>query len=174
MSVGVRAVAAIMGLALLGGCELILDFSPLADGGSVSVDAAPVDAAACSEVYEPNGSIEMAYAVEPGTFQAAVCQGDQDFYSFTVDGTEDLDIVLTFEAGANDLDLELYKPAVDTEPAMRIEISSDGDGDEHIVRSANDGERLIAGTYVMRVYGRTDTAENAYEITWTKGILPAP
>jgi hypothetical protein len=174
MSVGVSAVAAIMGLALLGGCELILDFSPLGDAASGQSDAGAVDAASCSNAYEPNGSIEMASAIEAGPLDAASCPApDEDFYSFAVDGTEDVEILVTFEAGEDDLDLELYKPASESEPAVRLEISSDGDGDERIVRSAAEVDRLVAGTYIIRVFGRTETVENAYQLRLTKGVLPA-
>ena len=174
MSVGALAGAGLAGLALLAGCQLVLDFSAdleaQTDAGAPDAGAAP-DAASLCDKFEPNESLEQTIDVEPGAFQGSICPaGDQDFYSFTLDGTQDLEIILTFAAGANDLELELY----DQLSGARLTLSTGGDGDEQIVHSAAQGNRLVAATYVMRVYGRTPTVGNDYQLMWRRGPLAAP
>lgn len=171
MSVGARAAAGLAGLAFLAGCQLVLDFSaeveaPVADAG-VPPDAAPPDAAvSLCDAFEPNETSDASSAIEPGTFAASVCgDGDQDYFSFTLDGSEDVDILLTFEAGSNDLELELYTQG----SGVALVLSTGSDGDEQIRRAQKN--RLPAGTYLIRVFGRLPGVENEYRLTLQRGII---
>lgn len=170
MAVGVRAGAAIAGLAFLTGCQLILDFSPIADGGGgdgSAIDGGGPDAETACGVLEPNESLGTPALADPGTFVAAICPaGDQDFYGFDLSGSEDLVIELTFEAGVNDLELELY----DATSGDVLTLSTGGDGDEKIEHSAANSNRLGAGTYAMRVFGRDLQVQNEYQLMWRRGF----
>lgn len=178
MSVAVRAGAGFAGLALLAGCQLVLDFSPLADGAppdATAVDAGPDPAQFCDDLESTDGTpnnntITLAYDLEPGTYQAAICPPDDDFYSITMDGNQDLNILLTFQAGADDLELELYHALSE----MKLVVSTGTDGDEQIERTFAAGNRLTAGTYVIRVFGRDGEVENDYSLVWARGPLPSP
>ena len=174
MAGAVYAGAGLAGLALLAGCQLVLDFSPRDAGGGPTADApAPPDSGASDAVdlcgqLEPNELLAEALAVEPGTFQAAICPaGDIDFYRFDLDGEQDLAIDVTFEAGANDLELEL----IDADTGGVLTISTGVDGNERIERSPAVTGRLPAGTYAVRVFGRDSTVQNNYEVVLTVGSL---
>jgi hypothetical protein len=170
MAGGVVAGAGLAALAFLAGCQLVLDFSPITDIGS-EVDAAPLDgstpdAADLCALFEPNDDLTTAAMVDPGTFQASICEGgDSDFYGFALDGTQDLIVDLTFVAGPNDLELELYN--ADTTEVLVL--STGGDGDEKIERSAAQSNRLVGGSYAIRVFGRDGAAVNDYQVTWVRG-----
>jgi hypothetical protein len=175
MSVAVRAGAGLAGLAFLAGCQLVLDFSPLTDGGvpDGGVPDAGADAADFCPDFEPNELLQEAQELDvPGPFRAAICPRsgtpDEDFYSITMDGNQDLNILLTFEAGDNDLELELYHQL----SGMKLVVSTGTDGDEQIARTFAAGNRLTAGTYAIRVFGRSATVANEYELTWARGPLP--
>ena len=176
MSVGARAGAGLAGLAFLAGCQLVLDFSseverPVPDA-SVA-DAAPLPDAAESlcDALEPNETSDASMPIDTGTFAAAICgAGDQDYYSFTLDGSQDLDILVTFEAGSNDLELELYAEG----SGVALVLSTGSDGDEQIQRTLAQENRLLAGTYVIRVFGRINGAENDYQLTLQRGVIASP
>ena len=143
-----------LGLALLvGGCQLVLDFSPLADGG---VNAGPT----LCDALEPNDTADAALATDPGTVSASVCPGgDLDYYGFTVNGNQDVSLNLTFTASqANDLELQLVNVAT----GKVLTLSTGLTGEEKIVQSADLQSRLAAGTYAAEVFGRTDTAQSDY------------
>lgn len=176
MSVGARAAAGLAGLAFLAGCQLVLDFSseveaPVADA-SVQPDAAAPDAAVSPcDAFEPNETSDAPRAIEPGTFAASICGGsDQDYFSFTVDGSQDVDILLTFEAGSNDLELELYTEG----SGVALVLSTGSDGDEQIQRALAQENRLAAGTYIIRVFGRVPGVENSYQLTLQRGVIAGP
>lgn len=141
--------------ALLGGCQLVLDFSPLADGGA---DAGPT----LCDALEPNDSADAALAQDPGTIAASVCpSGDLDYYGFTADGNQDVTLDLTFTASqANDLELEL----VDVATGKVLTLSTGLGGEEKIVQSQDLQSRLPAGTYAALVFGRTDSAQSDYSL----------
>lgn len=174
MSVGARAGAGLAGLAFLVGCQLVLDFSseierPVPDASIP--DAGVSDAASLCGALEPNDAVDAPMPVEPGTFAASICDGgDQDYYSFTLDGSQDVDILLTFEAGANDLELELYSQS----SGVRLTVSTGSDGDEQIQHSTAQANRLAAGTYIMRVFGRVAAVENDYQVTLQRGDITSP
>lgn len=166
--------AGLAGLALLAGCQLVLDFSPRDDGGATPADASGAadsgvaDAVDLCGTLEPNDLLAEAQAVEPGTFQAAVCPaGDIDFYSFTLDGMQDLAVDVTFVAGPDDLELEL----LDADTGGLLTISTGVDGNERIERSPTVTGRLPEGTYAVRVFGRDSTVQNDYEVVLTRGSL---
>lgn len=173
MSVGARAGAGLAGLAFLAGCQLVLDFStevePRVPDASVPADAAPADAAVSPcDTLEPNETSAAAAPIEPGTFAASICAaGDQDYYSFAVDGSQDVDILVTFEAGSNDLELELYAEG----SGVALVLSTGSDGDEQIQRVAAQENRLAAGTYAIRVFGRLAGAQNDYQLTLQRGVV---
>jgi len=67
----------------------------------------------CEEdAAEDNDSDAEAHALGPGTFDGAVCDGDDDFFAVTGDG-RDLVVTLSFDHSAGDLDLELRSEAGD-------------------------------------------------------------
>ena len=87
------------------GCQLLLDFSPLADGGppdGVGATRGDADARSCAPRLEPNDSLgEAAGGRAAAAFGAAICPARRhDFYGFTLDGSQDLVLELTFAAGA--------------------------------------------------------------------------
>jgi hypothetical protein len=169
MAVGVRAGAGLAGLALLTGCQLVLDFSPLRGANpDAGAPDGPVGPTSC-DVLEPNDSLAEAQPIDTGTlqmFQASICpSGDSDFYRFTLDGAQDLSVLVTFASGANDLELELYNVTND----IPLVLSTGEDGDEQIVQ-AQDG-RLPVGDYAVRVFGRSNAVVNDYQLTWTRGTL---
>jgi hypothetical protein len=174
MSVGARAGAGLAGLALLAGCQLVLDFSSEVERPAPDAsipDAGPPDAASLCGALEPNDTVSSPAPVEPGTFAASICAaGDEDFYSFTLDGDQDVDIVLTFEAGANDLELELYSQA----SGIRLTFSTGTDGDEQIRHSDGQGNQLAVGTYIVRVFGADAAVVNDYQIVLERGPIASP
>ena len=176
MSVGARAGAGLAGLAFLAGCQLVLDFSseiqePVPDA-STPADAAPPDAAqSLCDALEPNDTSDAPMAIESGTFAASICAaGDQDYYSFTLDGAQDVDILVTFEAGSNDLDLELYLEG----SGVALILATGSDGDEQIQRTEAQENQLDAGTYIIRVFGRLSGAQNDYQLTLQRGVITSP
>jgi hypothetical protein len=165
--------AGIAGLALLAGCQLLVDFAPLADGGapadsgSEPIDAAVADAGGACDELEPNGSQGEAPEIEPGSFQVAICPaGDVDFYGFGLDGKQDLIVEVTFEAGADDIEMELLDAEGDV-----VTISTGVDGDERIERSPQVTGRLPAGSYAVRVFGREAAVQNDYQLVLMRGQL---
>ena len=173
MSVGARAWAGLAGLAFLAGCQLVLDFSSEVErqppDASIQ-DAGITDAASLCGALEPNDDLASPMPIEPGTFAASICEaGDVDFYSFTLDGEQDVDIVLTFEPGADDLELELYSQS----SGIRLTVSTGSDGDEQIKHSAGQGNRLDVGTYVVRVFGRESIVANDYQLQLERGPTAA-
>jgi len=158
-----RALVAFAWIALAvasSGCQLLLDFSELSDGGPSGDGSVPADASALCAANEPNDAFEMATAVTSGALGAVCGDGDRDFYSFTVDGSQDLEAVVTFTAGAEtDLELNL----VDATGTV-LTVSTGLDGDERIQQSAALGNRLAAGDYAVEVFGRSAAVSNEYEL----------
>jgi hypothetical protein len=158
-----RGVALLLAGLAMGGCSLILDFSgSIHDAGPVDGNPA-ADASARCGTDEPNDALAMAVAIEAGPRDAAVCPaGDHDFYGFSLDGTQDLAVDLTFagESGARDLELQLY----DVASAMVLTLSTGLDDDEHIEQSGAQGNRLPAGSYAIEIFGRDDQVENDYHL----------
>lgn len=167
--------AGIAGLALCAGCQLVLDFAPLADAsppdsGPLVTDSAPPDATVdpCDQL-EPNDRLDDGSPIGPGALAAAICPaGDVDYFRFDLDGEQDMAVDLTFEAGPSDLELELYE----AETASLITISTGLDANERIEYSEEVSGRLPAGTYGVRVFARDAEAQNDYDLTLTIGALP--
>jgi hypothetical protein len=162
------------GLALLAGCQLVLDFAPLDDAGppdsGTPSDSGAPDAADLCDQLEPSDTLEGGFMLDPGTYQASICPaGDNDYYRFALDGSQDLAVDLTFEAGPNDLELELY----DVNTSMLITLSTGFDGDERIERSLAVSGRLPAGSYAVRVFGRDGTIQNDYQLGLAIGAQAA-
>jgi Bacterial pre-peptidase C-terminal domain len=174
MAGDVRAGAGLAGLAFLAGCQLILDFPALEEAGPAdasTVDGGAPDAQDLCGFLEPNNLLEEAGSILPGTFRAAVCPaGDVDFYQFTLDGAEDLVVEVFFQAGANDLELEL----LDATSGEVLTVSTGGDGDEKIERSQAQFNRLEEGTYALRIFGRDAEVQNDYDVMWRRGPAAPP
>lgn len=168
------------GAALVGltACSLLLDFSvPGGDGGS-SIDAAAgdggpttdavpsVDAADYCPTFEPNDTRDTATPLAPGTYDnVAVCPGgDNDFYAFALDGSQDMVIEITFQnqGGMGDLEMQLFNEA-GTVVAQSMGFSNS----ERIERSEAQGGRLPAATYTARIYGFNALIQNDYVMTLT-------
>ena len=161
-----RALVALAWFALAlasSGCQLLLDFSELSDGGPREDGSVPADASALCAANEPNDAFDMATAVTTGAIGAVCGAGDRDFYGFTVDGNQDLEVVVTFTAGA-DTDLELN--LVDSTGAV-VTVSTGLDADERIEQSMALGNRLAAGDYAAEIFGRTESVANEYELIVT-------
>jgi hypothetical protein len=163
------------GLALLASCQLVLDFAPLDDAGPPDSggpsDSAVADAMSLCDQLEPNDALADGFMLDPGTYQASICPaGDNDYFRFSLDGSQDLAVDLTFQAGVNDLELELY----DVNTSAAITLSTGLDGDERIERSLAVSGRLPAGDYAVRVFGRDETIQNDYEINLAIGTPAAP
>jgi hypothetical protein len=161
-----RALLALAWIAFAGaasGCQLLLDFSELADGGPSDDGAPPGDASPLCENDEPHDSFDMAAAVTTGALGAVCGGGDLDFYKFTVDGNQDVTMVVNFTAGeSTDLELSLVDSA-----GTVLTVSTGLDGDERIEQSAALGNRLAAGDYAAEIYGRTPAVSNEYEFILT-------
>jgi hypothetical protein len=169
--------AGIAGLALCAGCQLVLDFAPLADAAPPDADIVVADAPLPDamvdpcEQFEPNDRLDDGVAIAPGALQAAICgDEDSDYFLFDLDGKQDMSVDLTFEAGDNDLELQLYENTNGT----LLEISTGMDGDERIEHSEEVSGRLPAGNYGVRVFGRVPEAQNGYELTLTVGLFEEP
>ncbi len=173
MAVGVRAGAAIAGLAFLAGCQLVLDFSPIEDGGGgTQTDSGVIDAFDPCGVHEPNNDLANAAPIDVGTFQAGICPaGDDDYYGFMLDGTQELVIVMMFQSAPGDLDISLY----DATTTAVLQVSMSIQPVDRIEFSLALGNRLPAGAYAARVFGHDPSVENAYQLTLTHGgTLPPP
>lgn len=156
------SLASLPAIVLLGGCSLILDFSPSDDATPVEYDAAgpPVR---CTE-GEPNEDFAQAVTATD-SIEAAICEaGDLDFWSFEVDGAMDVVATATFTAGGDPSDTDLEMQLVDSTGAV-LTVSTGVDGDERIEQSAALSNRLLAGTYAAVVLGRDGTGENDYDLT---------
>jgi len=158
--------ASLLGLA---GCSLILDFGgDLIDGGpSDDSGSPPSDAADYCDAFEMNNTQATATPIEAGSFTAAICpKGDRDFYSFSVNGSQDVLIEITFDnmGGLGDLDMLLY-----SETGAELMPKGNGFGNsETIERSATSTEgRLPAGNYAVQVFAFDNQRENNYDFTLT-------
>ncbi len=146
----------------LSGCSLILDFGgDITDAGPGGDDAAVGDGGSLCDFLEPNDNIRTAMAIDPGTFQAEICpDGDRDWYSFSVNGAQDMTVQISFDAmaGLGDLDMLLF---LDTGDSTGVELDPKGNGFgdvERIERTetstvcTNQGWcRLPAGNYAVKV-----------------------
>jgi hypothetical protein len=142
-----------------GGCSLILDFAPGADGGPGDDAGSDGGAAVHCTVGEPNDEVDAAGALD-GSIDAANCAEGPDYWSFEVGEGQDLEVLLTFTAGASDLEMQLLSMAGEV-----LTISTGTDGDEQIDQSLALGNQLEAGTYVIAVLGRETSAMNDYHLT---------
>jgi hypothetical protein len=176
------SLAAVVGMA---GCSLLLDFDVPRDGGASETDAAgggdgggpidaggvAIDAADYCPTFEPNDTRESATPLAPGLYDnVAVCPGaDNDFYSFALDGAQDLIVLITFEndGGQGDLEMQLFNDA-GTVVAQSMGFSDS----ERIERSEAQGGRLPAGTYTARIYGFNALIQNDYVLELTVTPLP--
>lgn len=145
------------------GCQLLLDFSELSDGGPTGDGGPPGDASALCATGEPNDSFEMAGAVTTGALGAICGSGDRDFYSFSLADNQDVVLVVNFTAGAeSDLELDLVDSG-----GVVLTRSTGLDSDERIEQSAALGNQLPAGDYAADIHGRTDAVSNEYELIVT-------
>jgi hypothetical protein len=149
-----RALLATALLALAPGCQLVLDFAPLADAGR--------DTSALCGVSEPNDDMSAGAALAFDTeVEGAICaDGDLDYYLFSVDGTQDVVAYLTFASGDQDLEMKLWSVG----NAAVVTVSTGQDGDERIEQSMDLGNRLAAGDYAVEVLGRSDATFNGYQL----------
>jgi len=174
MSLAKRAGAGLAVLVFAGGCSLVLDFSELETTVDATPPDAPVaDAALQCPASEPNDDLATAQPIVFGVTEAAICGDNDDFYAFMTNGTDEIFIALTYSTAAiaNDLDLELYSQAGEL-----LNVASGIEGRELVARTATQGGGiLVAGTYVIRVYGRSGStaANNDYQLS-VGTTAPAP
>jgi len=107
--------------------------------------------------FEENDTLEEAFPLaEPGSLDAMVCRGDDDFYAMRVCDNGNLNIEVLFEGGEDpDLDLALIGPdgevvarSLGTTSEERIELTG-----------------LAAGVYTLRVYLHAGL-ETPYRLNW--------
>ncbi len=163
-------------LVSLSGCSVILDFGgDLIDGGPGGEDAARNgDGGSLCDFLEPNDNQATATAIDPGSFQAEVCpDGDRDWYSFSVNGAQDLTVQITFDnmMGEGDLDMLLF-----SETGVELDPKGNGFGDvERIERTETSTVcinnptlcRLPAGSYAVQVFAFDGRRQNAYTLELT-------
>jgi hypothetical protein len=158
------SVAAVLGSASLAavGCQLVLDFSPVSDGGG---DVTEGDASSACGTGEPNDELAQASEARSGDpIAGALCgPSDRDFVGFKVDGTQDALAELSFDGARGDLELQLWS----VEGETILTVSTGLDNDERIEHSEMLGNRLAAGAYAVEVMGRDETVENGYQLTIT-------
>ncbi|HVV86912.1 MAG TPA: PPC domain-containing protein [Kofleriaceae bacterium] len=150
----------------LGGCSLVLDFSPLPDAAPTD---APVTDAQCA-AFEPNDDPSTPTDIQPGQLMAAICAaGESDYFRITVEADQTISVKIEFDnrGGAGDLDLRLLsgdgamayddsKTATDTEEVMCP-------GGTRCPQSS-----LPAGMYLVQVVGATRTVQGPYTLTYTQ------
>jgi hypothetical protein len=158
--------AALASLLCTGGCSLILDFDESADAGP-TIDGGVVDGPTgdggdpCAE-FEPNNSLQTAASIEAGVYgPLGICPtGDADFFSFTVDGAQDVLVQALFtNAPSMDLEMRMYDGT-----GQVIDRSETFDSNESIERSSAMGNILAAGSYFVEVFGFNNTDTNTYTL----------
>lgn len=158
-----RECVALLFLALIPGCSLILDFDkgPPADA---AIDA-PYTQAEC-DFKEPNDSLAAAAPLDPSeTGPAAICAAtpeDRDFYKFTtVNETVTVGIQFTNRPGG-DLDIKLY----DSAGVMLSQSRGFGDGEIIVCPGASPTcPMLEPGEYILEVFPAVPGSVNTYTIT---------
>ena len=152
-------------------CSLVLDFGEKTDAGpesdAVVVDAGPVgDGGDPCAAYEPNNALGETYEIVAGTYApVAICpSGDEDYFSFVLDAPRDAVIEAVFAnlGGAGDLEMRLYDSTGET-----IGTSETFTDNERIERSLAQSNQLVAGTYIVQMYGFGNTVENDYTLILT-------
>ncbi len=100
----------------------------------------------CPDPYEPNDDFSQARPIIPGTtIQAYICtEGEQDFYTFNVQGGQQISLSLSHIPAGQDYDLYLDDPG-QTQVAQS---TNTGNADEQITYTAASG-----GTYYVVVTG---------------------
>jgi hypothetical protein len=162
----VTAVSA-LGLALLTGCSLILDFS----GPSETPIDAPFTQAEC-DFKEPNDTIETAAVLDVAEVgPAAICSAtagvdDHDFYRITLPANSSASFKVTFlSSPTGDLDIKLS----DAQGAMLS--SSRGFDDEELIvcpgASPPCTGPLAEGDYILEVFPAQPGMANRYDIALT-------
>ncbi len=105
----------------------------------------------CTDDFEPNNNPVSAAEITSGTYPGLfICEGDEDFFTFTTTG--DFTVSIAFSHAAGDLDMSLFRG--DT-----LVRTSQGTSDTESITST-------AGTYVLRVYGYNG-ATGEYSLTLT-------
>ena len=138
----IARVVAACGVLSASACSLLLDFSD-------KPDAAPTINPLC-ETFEPNDEPALATTVTLSERQsAALCgESDIDLYNLEVAAFNDISIAVDGPQGLN-LSLELSTGGF-------VIDSSDGPGSvETIIRAAELGNQLEAGSYLIHIKGST-------------------
>lgn len=156
---------------LCGGCSLILDFSdeetPAEADAAVS-DAAPlVDGGDPCANFESNDELAAAVLITPGTYEPlGICPGgDKDFFRFELLDNQDMVVEALFDnmGGAGDLEMRLYDGAT----GIVVDQSMGVLDNERIERSLANGDQLLAGEYIVEIYGFNATIQNEYTLVLT-------
>jgi hypothetical protein len=165
------SLAAVAAILFTSGCSLVLDFGEKTDAGpetdAVVVDAGPVgDGGDPCAAFEPNDSLAETFEIVAGSYSpVAICPtGDNDYFSFVLDAPRDAVIEAVFAnlGGAGDLEMRLYNSS-----GENIDNSETFTDNERIERSLAQSNQLIAGTYIVQIYGFGNTVENSYELVLT-------
>jgi hypothetical protein len=148
------------------GCSIVLDWEQ-------RIDAGPTPEA-CS-FKEPNDTLDAAALLTTSEMgPAAICTpGDHDFYRFNVPAdNETVTISISFtNVTTNDLDINLYDPATPANPIAR---GLSFVAPEQLTCPNPPGSpacaQLIAGDYILEVFGASASVTNQYDISIT--IVP--
>jgi hypothetical protein len=104
----------------------------------------------CTDQYEPNDSISSFAMIEGGLLDGTViaglslCEGDEDFYGFSLSKGDSVIASIAFENDNGDLDLELFNDS-----GGLLDKSAEVSDLESVI---SDGVP-VAGTYLLRVSG---------------------
>ena len=101
--------------------------------------------------YEPNGVVQQAYTVTPGTYaDLYACVGDDDWYRVSLVAGEALDARITFEHSNGDLDMALYdidgvtliSESTSLQNQESVELFRSSEGGEYLLDSPNAADEL--------------------------------
>ena len=102
----------------------------------IAADRVDTDCECERDDYEPNDNAESARNAPSGSFEGTICPGDEDFFS--IEGPGEVDLLVSFDGGVLDLDLELLGPDGSLVGASRTTTD-----DEEITRTIGPGAHTI-------------------------------
>jgi hypothetical protein len=109
-----------------------------------------------ADAFEPNNDLRSASGLDLPTDEPdlVVCEGDDDFFVFTVPARTRQRVDLTFTHGRGDIDTELFRDG------QVVEASASGTDNERMDLPVSRRE----ATYVLRVYLFPSTPQNTYRL----------
>jgi len=127
---------------------------PLDPGGEV-VPPPPARPVGCHDAFEPNGSSVEAALLPPGSYQLALCAGQEDWFTFRLPATGPVSVELIPDPGTGDLDLALGDADL-----YELGLSEEIAGEPELISL----RRAPAGKIYILVYGYTEEDEGSYTL----------